>query len=283
MREVDPTSDLGALVDAAQHSDGPSAEDRERVRKQLFARIASGAAAGAVIATTSATATATTVATTTSLSAVFAKALGAIVLVSAVSATGVYAARQRAAAPRSTVTTARAAPRAEQPSHTQSSQPLILSAPARASVALAAPVTAPEPAPTPAPDIARVEPARGRAAVTPAATRATRAPAPQEPATTAAIEPTVTTPTASTLRDELALITAARAALASGRSADALASLDRYSQRFSRGMLRPESLAARVDALCALGERDRARGVAAAFVAEFPSSALAARVRDACP
>jgi hypothetical protein len=279
MREVDSTSDLGALVDAAQHSDGPSAEDRERVRKQLFARIASGAAAGAVIATTSATATATTVATTTSLSAVFAKALGAIVLVSAVSATGVYAARQRSASPRATTTIptqpARATQREEPQAHTQSSRLLIHSAPARASVAVAAPVTAPE--------LARVEPARARTAVTPAATRPTQARATQEPATTA-IEPSITpAPTANTLGDELALITAARAALAGGRAADALASLDRYGQRFSRGMLRPESLAARVDALCALGERERARAVAAAFVAEFPSSALAARVRNACP
>jgi outer membrane protein assembly factor BamD (BamD/ComL family) len=93
----------------------------------------------------------------------------------------------------------------------------------------------------------------------------------------------LTAPPTSALSDEIALIASARAALARGDARAALGELDRYAQQFSHGMLRPESLAARVDALCALGERERARAVAEAFVEEFPSSALAARVRNRCP
>src|SRR6476620_4566070 len=72
------------------------------------------------------------------------------------------------------------------------------------------------------------------------------------------------------LRDEIALIDGARAALAAGSPVQALALLERYRARHPRGMLLPEALAMRIEALDRSGEHARARSLARAYLAEYP-------------
>lgn len=269
MSDADPQSNLSVLLDSARGADDPTGEDRERVRTQLFARIASGAAAGAVIATTSSTASATAA---TSLTAIVAKTVGVLALVTAVGATARYATAPRAepraiSQPRAITQPRASSPGTERAQPTRAAQPEVIPEPARA---ITAPVAAPVSAPRAQLEPAR--PARPRPGIEARPTLAEQA---------LATRPAIARP-ASTLGDELALITAARAALARGMADEALAQLDRYEQRFDRGSLRPESLAARVDALCALGRRERAASVAEMFAREFPRSPLLSRVRAAC-
>ena len=80
------------------------------------------------------------------------------------------------------------------------------------------------------------------------------------------------------LRDEIALIDGARAALAAGSPVQALSLLERYRARHPHGMLLPEALAMRIEAIDRGGEHARARALARAFLAEYPNSPLAQRV-----
>jgi len=80
------------------------------------------------------------------------------------------------------------------------------------------------------------------------------------------------------LRDEISLIDGARAALAAGSPAEALALLDRYRARHPRGMLLPEALAMRIEAIDRSGDHQRARALARSFIAEHPHSPLAPRL-----
>jgi RNA polymerase sigma-70 factor (ECF subfamily) len=123
-----------------------------------------------------------------------------------------------------------------------------------------APVTAPAPAtPTaPAAAITLADPA-------PAASSQARA---------------VRTPTsADALRLELQQLDKARALVAAGRGSAALSVLDDYARAAPRGALRLEAEALRIDALAQSGRSAEARARAAAFLARYPSSVLAARVR----
>ena len=74
----------------------------------------------------------------------------------------------------------------------------------------------------------------------------------------------------------------AQAALRSGDSLVALALLRRLDQRFPRGALREERAAAEVLALCANDLSGEAVGRGRAFLAKYPRSVYAARVRAAC-
>jgi len=85
-------------------------------------------------------------------------------------------------------------------------------------------------------------------------------------------------PAAGTLHDEITLIDRARAALAAGSPAQALSLLERYRARHPHGMLLPEALAMRVEAIDRAGDHDRARALARAFLAQYPNSPLAQRV-----
>jgi len=80
------------------------------------------------------------------------------------------------------------------------------------------------------------------------------------------------------LRDEIALIDGARAALAAGSSNQALSLLERYRARHPHGMLLPEALAMRIEAIDRGGDHARARSLASAFLAQYPHSPLAQRV-----
>lgn len=77
---------------------------------------------------------------------------------------------------------------------------------------------------------------------------------------------------ASDLAKEQALIDTARAALARGRGADALAAVEAHASRYPRGALAEEREALAVQALVVDGKPDAARARAAQFHRRYPSS-----------
>jgi hypothetical protein len=86
--------------------------------------------------------------------------------------------------------------------------------------------------------------------------------------------------TAQDMQVEIAGLRQAQQLLHSGNAAQAVAALDQLSSRVPTGGLMEERAATRVIALCTLGRMSEA-GVAA-FMARYPSSVHAARVRSAC-
>jgi hypothetical protein len=81
---------------------------------------------------------------------------------------------------------------------------------------------------------------------------------------------------------EIALLNQAQRALAGREPERALQLLDRHAREFPRGSLTEERTAARIMALCALGNVTTARAEAAVFVRQSPGSPLAERVRASC-
>ena len=124
-----------------------------------------------------------------------------------------------------------------------------------------------------------------------APTRAVDTPAPRSgPAPTREPAPAVTAPpptaparpTPARLDAELALLRGARAALAAGTGAEALALLAEHERRFPSGHLAEERVVLTVQALCALGRRVEAQATAARFVARHPDSPHAPTLTAAC-
>jgi hypothetical protein len=122
----------------------------------------------------------------------------------------------------------------------------------------------PEPRPTPPPLTAKavVEPSPS---AEPAAALAAPPPGP------GATDVRSYAASASDLRDQIALIDAARSALASSSDRRALEILRRYQDKYPSGSFRPEAAALRVEVLVKLAER---------FVAEYRGSLLARRVAE---
>ena len=83
---------------------------------------------------------------------------------------------------------------------------------------------------------------------------------------------------AADLRDQIALIDAARTAVKAGATDRALALLRRYDANYPGGAFRPEALALRVEALDAGGHGAEARALAREFLARYPQSPVADRV-----
>jgi len=86
----------------------------------------------------------------------------------------------------------------------------------------------------------------------------------------------------STLAQEVALMSRAAASLQAGRAAEALKTLEEHQQKFPGGVLSEERLAARVQALCALGRRSQAEAELARLVRTSPRSPQVVRARQAC-
>ncbi|HLK91643.1 MAG TPA: hypothetical protein VKZ18_17255 [Polyangia bacterium] len=84
--------------------------------------------------------------------------------------------------------------------------------------------------------------------------------------------------TPADLRAEIALVDAARSAVAGGASERALALLGRYDTTYPRGTFRPEAAALRIEALAHLGRTAQARALAQKFIAAHADSPLADRV-----
>ncbi|MCY1059759.1 hypothetical protein [Nannocystis sp. SCPEA4] len=81
---------------------------------------------------------------------------------------------------------------------------------------------------------------------------------------------------------ELALLRAAREALAHNSPAAALQSLEQHAREFPGGHLVEERMLLRAQAQCELGERAAARAAAAELVRAFPRSPHAATVAELC-
>lgn len=84
------------------------------------------------------------------------------------------------------------------------------------------------------------------------------------------------------LAAEVALMRQARAALDRGDPDAALRVLAEHAQDFAAGQMKEDRLRLRIEALCALGRRDRARAEADAFLRDHPGSTHTARVRGLC-
>jgi len=87
------------------------------------------------------------------------------------------------------------------------------------------------------------------------------------------------TPT-SELRDQIAFIDVARAALATDNGRRALIILRRYQEKYPTGSFGPEAGALTIEALMKVGRATEARALAERFVAEHRGSLLATRVAE---
>ena len=86
-------------------------------------------------------------------------------------------------------------------------------------------------------------------------------------------------PPATALHEEALLLESARAALAAGSTASAIAALDRYDARFSSGALAEEAAVLRVQALLAAHRPAEARQVTEDFARRRPASSYVPRMR----
>jgi hypothetical protein len=82
------------------------------------------------------------------------------------------------------------------------------------------------------------------------------------------------------LRDEIALVDSARAALSAGDGRRALEIVRRYEAKYATGTFRPEVSAVKIEALLKLGRVAEARGLATRFVTEQHGTLLAERVAE---
>ncbi|MEP7052458.1 MAG: hypothetical protein ABJB12_18975 [Pseudomonadota bacterium] len=110
--------------------------------------------------------------------------------------------------------------------------------------------------------------------------------APSEPS--APVSPERSVPVVETskpgneIRQEVALLSKAQAALSRGRPQEALAALTEHAQRFPRGALSEERAATRVRTLCALGRTREAAAELKRIETVNPTSAYLARARESC-
>lgn len=91
--------------------------------------------------------------------------------------------------------------------------------------------------------------------------------------------PSVMAGSNGSLRAELDLLEQARRALDAYAPLNALAALARYDQRFPAGRLRIEAIALRIETEFASGQAETGQSMARAFLAEYPRSPAALRVR----
>jgi tetratricopeptide (TPR) repeat protein len=84
------------------------------------------------------------------------------------------------------------------------------------------------------------------------------------------------------IRQEVALLSKAQAALSRGRPQEALEALAEHAARFPRGVLTEERAATRARTLCALGRRQEAEAELKRIERLNPSSAYLARARESC-
>ncbi len=145
-------------------------------------------------------------------------------------------------------------------------------------------VLALRPGPEPAATLRKPAPAITQPSL-PEASRMVTAPAP--PATAADATPTDPTPprarpsaSASALAEQIALLDAARGAMAAGASERALETLQRYLAKYPAGSFRPEATALKIETLVRMGRTKEARSLADRFVADHKGTPLARRVSE---
>ena len=84
------------------------------------------------------------------------------------------------------------------------------------------------------------------------------------------------------IRQEVALLSKAQAALSRGRPQEALEALSEHATRFPRGALTEERAATRARTLCALGRNQEAEAELKRIEKLNPASAYLARARESC-
>jgi len=151
-----------------------------------------------------------------------------------------------------------------------------IAAPAPAPVITSLP---PEPAPSPSPP---PPPSPSPSPSPPPPPPPSPSPSPSPPRRPSPPPASASAPTADSIRAERALLAAANAALRDGDPAAALATLATHASRFPHGVLVEERNATRVLALCAAGRTADAEAARTDFLARWPRSVHAARVRTAC-
>lgn len=149
----------------------------------------------------------------------------------------------------------------------------VLSPPAALTIASAAPSSS---VLAPAVEAARSEASNTGTAAPPrvreARSQSQRAPAPAAP-------PVRPSPPSSTLAAQVALLDAARTAVSSGATAEALRLAERYRTEFPNGALSPEAEVVAIEALVARGAHADASERAGSFFARYPGDPHAARVK----
>lgn len=144
----------------------------------------------------------------------------------------------------------------------------------------------PSPSPPPRPQVqAPAETSHGGAATAPVdpapvlPVAPVEAPSASAPARTSPVASGSTARPMASLADEVAALDAARVALRAGDASGALRALDDCDRRFAGGMLGPEAMVLRIDALALRGDHASAKRLGEAFLAAHPRSPLASHVR----
>jgi len=141
------------------------------------------------------------------------------------------------------------------------------------------PASAPSAAPLD-PVMPLVQPPSAVRALTSSEQRAQSSPEPMRSLRRAPPEPaTVAQPARSNVELELAQLDKVRRALAAGDASRALVELDAYNQSFTSGSLQTEATVMRIEALAATGNHAAAQRLGKRFLARYPQSPLAVRVR----
>jgi hypothetical protein len=272
-----------AALQGMGEDDGPNIEDRERLRRRIFGAIATGgvtAASATALGAESATITGGT-AQVTLKSALFGSKLGSLgpvvsglavggLVGSVIAGSSLFLVEKVAPAPSVSTSVARTRSRgANLPAMNAAA-----SSEAQASVASR----------SSSDDTPTVAPAADSAPHTaPRVDRDARVPrAPESEDSQNREAPAFAPAPAPGIREELALIEQAHRELSQGNATASLAALDEHARRFPNGAFSAERTAARVFALCALGQLERARTIGDDFLRREPNSPLVPRIRSSC-
>jgi hypothetical protein len=115
---------------------------------------------------------------------------------------------------------------------------------------------------------------------TPSPKRATKASAPSAPP--AEVIVLAEEAEADTVDEEVALLSRAHAALRAGRPSETLSALSLHARRFPNSKMALDREATRILAICASGQKERARMEADRFLNAHPGSAFTSRLRNVC-
>lgn len=245
----DFSAETSQLLDRARNAGGLSDERRARIKTSVLTQVAAVGIAGSIGIGSASLASAAGAGKGAGLTATLIKGFSAVALLAAAGA-GVYSVAHGTPSP--------------QPKQTPPAQ-----------VAAAPVVAKPKAKAEPASEAEPLPEARELEAAPPVERPASGARSPSA----AAVAPAAPV-TPETLAEETRLLREADQALRAGNAARALSLLDEHQSRFPRGVLAPERRAERLLASCQLGHVDAK--AARAYLASHPSSAFAARIRDAC-
>jgi hypothetical protein len=264
------SSGARSLIDRVGIADGPSREDRERVRRSLFGTLAAGATVAGSTGTALGAQAAADVAGGTVLSALSGKGTAAIALwfvAGGVAGTAIatpvalYGNQQPEPA-------AVALPDSRAPAKPMEERMTAASAPTSEPAELA--------------DVPRDEARAIRGNARAESKRRPVEPASRSLSVSGVADSARDNAAAPQIASEVALLKRAQRELASANASQSLALLDDHAQRYPDGALKAERLGARVFALCQLGQVEQARATAREFLSIAGSSPLVPRVLASC-